>query len=123
MNKIESITTLSTKLSNRIVSISNDLRVLKESNKQDSKIGELETELATLKENEYILKKKIENFIYSIIREDSFFTTEISIMLTDFILIDGLTIIDDLELNKIVSFLGFKHYMVQSYVGRLTLYF
>ena len=117
--KSETIATQSTKLSKEIIKITKELRVPN----KDTNINELEKEKANLKEKEAYLKAEIENTIYKM-TESTNPNEMINVLLADeFIIINGLSLVNDIEFKKIADYLGYDHYTVQPYAIWLDIYF
>jgi glutamate synthase domain-containing protein 1 len=120
MSESETIATTSTKLVKSEISINNKLRELKESNPKAPEIKELEKELAIIKEDHEVLEKRIENTVYEIVEDNDVIVISLA---SDFIIIQGLLLVSDVELEKIANFLSYKHYDLQIHLSGLIIYF
>jgi hypothetical protein len=116
MSESETIATTSTKLVKSEISINNKLKELKESNPKAPEIKSLEKELAIIKEDHEVLEKRIENEVYKIAGSNDLFELLSVFLANDFIIIDTIGTTQDIELEKIAGFLGYKHYTVQPYL-------
>jgi hypothetical protein len=119
----ESIATQSTELSKSKFKLDNELKEL-EKFPDIFDATALEKELDSINEEISVLGKRIENNVYELVENDLAKNDLVSVLLADgFINIDGLTLVNDLELGKIGKFLGYKHYMMQPCYNWVSIYF
>jgi hypothetical protein len=82
-------------------------------------------ELDSLDEEIELIGKKIENKIYKIMKKNELAKNDEIFVLfnNDSIVVDGLTFVSDIELQKMRDFIGYKRFALQPYNYGISIYF